>query len=423
MPRWKDVRPLAITIGTLLVFFFLQKDLGPALVLSCVFLGLYGVSRGRPRSCCAGSRRSPRGFAAGYLLGVPGTVTRRVAIWLDPWENALPGGDQIAHALWALSSGGAWGLAPGRRSSAHSGWPHGPRDGRARRGARLRGRRVLALCCAARVADAAYRAARPGDYTFFLATGLTLALAVQAIVIVGGMLGLLPLAGVVTPFLSYGRSAMFSNFAAVAVCAAIARRAGPRREAFVQPMRDLGWTLAAAAIMLVCRAGAGAGRPRRQRGHAGQAHAAGRWRLRYQYNPRLVAAGRRITRGTIYDRTGLPLATSRPEELAPFATSSGRSAARHMPDDGRRAAIRSAAWHSTSSAIPIGRSTGRRGTRRSRSRISTRSSRASTIALEPSTCAIRTTSRVIRAVRRDYSELLRSSGTRATPITPTCAAS
>jgi peptidoglycan glycosyltransferase len=36
---------------------------------------------------------------------------------------------------------------------------------------------------------------------------------------------------------------------------------------------------------------------------------------RYLYNPRLVAAARQLPRGTIYDRTGLPLATSRPEEV------------------------------------------------------------------------------------------------------------
>ena len=33
--------------GVLLVFFFLQKDLGPALLISCVFLALYAVARNR----------------------------------------------------------------------------------------------------------------------------------------------------------------------------------------------------------------------------------------------------------------------------------------------------------------------------------------------------------------------------------------
>jgi peptidoglycan glycosyltransferase len=37
---------------------------------------------------------------------------------------------------------------------------------------------------------------------------------------------------------------------------------------------------------------------------------------RYEYNPRLIAASRSIRRGTIYDRQGIPLATSRPDEAA-----------------------------------------------------------------------------------------------------------
>jgi len=40
---------------------------------------------------------------------------------------------------------------------------------------------------------------------------------------------------------------------------------------------------------------------------------------RFEYNPRLLAAARRIERGSIYDRKGLPLASSRPDEIAAAA--------------------------------------------------------------------------------------------------------
>jgi len=42
--------------------------------------------------------------------------------------------------------------------------------------------------------------------------------------------------------------------------------------------------------------------------------------LRFQYNPRLLAAARTIERGTIFDRNGLPLATSRPAEIQAVAS-------------------------------------------------------------------------------------------------------
>ena len=249
LPRWKDVRPLFVSISALLALFFLQRDLGPALVLSCVFLGLYGISRARVALVVAGFAVLATGFAVGYVLGVPSTVTRRVAIALDPWENALPGGDQISHALWALASGGPWGLGPGVGDPQLI--PAGHTDlVMAALGEELGyiGFATVAVLFAIlvwRLLRIAVRA--PGDYTAFLTIGLTLALAVQGLVIVAGMLGLLPLAGVVTPFLSYGRSAMLSNFAALGVCAAIARRRGPAREAFAPPVRVLGWALTVAA--------------------------------------------------------------------------------------------------------------------------------------------------------------------------------
>jgi hypothetical protein len=42
---------------------------------------------------------------------------------------------------------------------------------------------------------------------------------------------------------------------------------------------------------------------------------------RFEYNPRLLAAARTLTRGSIYDRNGLPLATSRAEEIAGVSAS------------------------------------------------------------------------------------------------------
>ena len=159
----------------------------------------------------------------------------------------------------------------------------------------------------------------PGDYTAFLTVGLTLALAVQGLVIIGGMLGLLPLAGVVTPFLSYGRSAMLSNFAALGICAAIARRRGPAREAFTPPVRALGWTLAAAGMLIVVRAAdvqVARADSFATRANLTQQADGG---YRYQYNPRLVSAARSIVRGTIFDRDGLPIATSRPDEIEKFS--------------------------------------------------------------------------------------------------------
>jgi len=48
LPRLEYALPPLVAIGTVLFFFFLQKDLGPALVLAGLFLILFSVARGRP---------------------------------------------------------------------------------------------------------------------------------------------------------------------------------------------------------------------------------------------------------------------------------------------------------------------------------------------------------------------------------------
>ncbi len=82
---------------------------------------------------------------------------------------------------------------------------------------------LLCVACvfivvAARGFAAAFRA--DSDYGFFLATAVTLFLALPALIMSAGMLGVVPLTGVVTPFLSYGGSAMVANFAALGVLTA-----------------------------------------------------------------------------------------------------------------------------------------------------------------------------------------------------------
>ena len=92
-----------------LAFFFLQKDMGPALVFACLFLTLYGIARGSAFVPLAGLALLGAGFAAGYVLGVPHTVGERVSMWLSPWDNLVHGGDQLAHSLWAYATGGIAG--------------------------------------------------------------------------------------------------------------------------------------------------------------------------------------------------------------------------------------------------------------------------------------------------------------------------
>jgi cell division protein FtsW (lipid II flippase) len=321
MPRWKDVRPVVVYMTVALIFFFLQKDLGPALVLSCVFLGLYGVARGRVALVLAGAGMLLAGFLVAHELGFPATVRQRVAIWIDPWTNGVPGGDQIAHGLWAFATGGLWGTGPGLGDPQLI--PAGHTDFvLAAVGEELGFVGVLvvvalnSLLCW-RCLRIAVRA--PGDYTALLSIGVALGLMVQAFVIASGLVGILPLSGVVTPFLSYGRSSMLANCAAIGIVLGVARRAQAVRRHLVPPVRILAGVMSVAALAIVGRTGwiqvVRADTIATASSLGEQADGA----VRFQYNPRLIAVARLIERGTIFDRNGLPLATSRPDEIQAIA--------------------------------------------------------------------------------------------------------
>ena len=114
IPRWKDVRPVVVSMALVLAFFFLQKDLGPALVLSCVVMALYAIARGRVAFVFAGFGL----LFARLRRRVSGSGIRRPSAsgsrfgW-TPGTTASPGGNQIAHGLWALATGSIWGSGPG----------------------------------------------------------------------------------------------------------------------------------------------------------------------------------------------------------------------------------------------------------------------------------------------------------------------
>jgi len=320
LPRAEYVIPVAAAVGLALVLFFLQKDLGPALFLCCVFLATYAVARGRVGMALTGLALLVLGFYIGYRLQISPTLAARVGMWRSPWDNAVSGGDQTAHSIWALATGGPFGTGLGLGDTRYL--PAGHTDLiLAAIGEELGAAGVFIV--AALYALVAWRGFRIGrlarnDYGFFLAAALTLFLIVPVLIMASGILGVTPLTGVVTPFLSYGGSAMVANFCALGILTAIHadRHPGGDPEPFRIPVMWLGSSLAGCALALlavvidvqVVHADDYVVRPQ-----LGIQADGGR---RFVYNPRLLDVVRLMPRGTIYDRHGRPLATDDPRVIA-----------------------------------------------------------------------------------------------------------
>jgi cell division protein FtsW (lipid II flippase) len=343
IPRGEYVVPVLVAVAAALLFFFAQRDLGPALFLCCVFLAVYAVARGRVAMATIGLALLAAGFYVGYRLNISATLSDRVRMWQSPWDNAVAGGDQITHALWAMSSGGLFGTGLGLGDSRYL--PAGHTDLIIAAIAEELGA-VGVVAVAILFTILAWRGFRIGrraasDYGFFLSTSLTLFLILPALIMASGVMGVTPLTGVVTPFLSFGGSAMLANFAALGLLAAVHDDRRPANDfaPFRVPMRNLGAVLGACAIVLVAvalrvqvvRADELVVKP-----HLGAQADGGR---RFEYNPRVLDVIRSIPRGTIYDRRGLPLASDDPRVLADARVAYDRlgiSIPTACPDPGER---------------------------------------------------------------------------------------
>ncbi len=320
LPRLSHVLPVMVAVALALAFFFLLKDLGPALVTGFLFLAMFWIARGRAGMAMLGLVLLVGGVAVGYHLGKPTTVVDRIDMWLSPWDNDVHGGNQLAHSLWAFSTGGAFGSGPGYGDPAMI--PAGHTD------------LVLpaigeewGFCGVAAVllllGFLVWRGMRiglraPNEYGMFLALGLSALIAFEMLLISGGVLGAIPLSGVVSPFLSFGNTAMLANFLIFGILAAISNHgrdsvviAGP----FRRPVLRLGYALGAAAATLLGFA-AYYQVARDQDFLAREAKVFEDDGVkRPQRNPRLNSLAHEIRRGDIFDRNGVLLATSDWSEL------------------------------------------------------------------------------------------------------------
>ena len=270
------------------------------------------------------------GVVVGCHFGAPHTVVERMYMWLSPWDNDVHGGDQLAHSLWAFSTGGALGSGPGWGDPAMI--PAGHTDlVLPAIGEEWGFAGVVSVCLLlGLLVRRAFRIAlnAPDEYALFLAAGCGILLALEILLISGGVLGAIPLSGVVSPFLSSGNTAMLSNFLIVAILLGISNQSA-RLEVplgtkdsklrfeplFGRPVHAVSIVLGFCALALLGRAAyLEIWHDRDLLAKDALVYASDGVK-RPQHNPRLNLLAAMIPRGNIYDRNGILLATSSWQEL------------------------------------------------------------------------------------------------------------
>ncbi|MEL6344934.1 MAG: FtsW/RodA/SpoVE family cell cycle protein [Myxococcota bacterium] len=317
-PRLPLLLPALALTGGLFLLMFAVRDLGPTLILSAVLIAFYYAV---VRSWLEVSIISAAVFVGGLLVVflplpfLPDNVAVRADMLRDPWLNGHIGGDQLASGLWAMAAGGFDGQGWGK--GAFGMLPAGHTDlilAHLTEVSGLFGLGLYSVVLLGLIAQAfwiAWRNRTP-ERTL-LAFGVGTLLLAQWGVIFAGTVGVIPLTGVVVPFLSYGKTSMILFMAAVGLLGRLA--AGGRIKAEMDELTQLRGGIMALVVVSVAVFGTlGAVATARVAVAGPNTTARGvltvGWddTVFFRYDPRIRAIARKIPRGEIRDRDGKILA-------------------------------------------------------------------------------------------------------------------
>jgi cell division protein FtsW len=219
------VWPVSIILGVVGVLLLAQPDFGTFLLITAAAFAVMMASAAPFRYVFG---LWALGVAMATALAVALPYRRdRITSFLDPMADPLNTGHQAVQSLVALGTGGWFGVGLGASRARWSFLPNahtdfifsiiGEETGLA--GSML----VVVLFVIFGIIGIRIALQAPDKFGRLLATGIVAWITFQALVNIGGVVGVLPITGVPLPFVSAGGNAMVVNLAAVGVLVNIAR--------------------------------------------------------------------------------------------------------------------------------------------------------------------------------------------------------
>ena len=215
LPRGRDLGPLLVAWFVSLAVLVFERDLGTSLLFFGLFVSLLYIATQRRSWLVLGAVLFITGAVFAYLAF--GHVRLRVDVWLHPFADEADTSYQIAQSLYGFASGGMFGSGLGQGYPQLV--PYAKSDFiLAAFGEELGLIGLMAmLVLYGIVVERGLRAAIACRDVFgtLLAAGLSISLALQVFVVVGGVSRLIPLTGLTTPFLASGGSSLVANWIAI----------------------------------------------------------------------------------------------------------------------------------------------------------------------------------------------------------------
>ncbi len=215
----------------ILIPLALEKHLSAILLMGMVGVVMMFVAGTRARWLLAGA-----GAAAVFVVvyvSLMGYAGDRITAWLHPERDPGDTGYQILQSLYAIGSGGLFGLGFGKSRQKYLYLPFQYNDyifaviceelG-------FFGAAAIVMLLSALILRGYWIALHAQDrFSTVLASGLVTLIAVQAVLNLGVVTNLLPSTGIALPFFSYGGTALAVNLGEMGIVLSISRHRGERK--------------------------------------------------------------------------------------------------------------------------------------------------------------------------------------------------
>jgi cell division protein FtsW len=227
LTQWKHMLvPLVPVTFLLLGLIMLGGDMGTAIILTAVLFGLLWLA-GAPTRLFAGVLTVAALIGGVLIKTSPNRMARLACIGATQPKTGVADCWQAVHGIYALASGGLFGSGLGASVEKWGQLPEAHTDfifAVTGEELGLAGTlSVLALFAALGYAGIRVAGRTEDPFVRYAAGGVTTWITAQAVINIGAVLGLLPIAGVPLPLFSYGGSALLPTMFAIGLLIAFAR--------------------------------------------------------------------------------------------------------------------------------------------------------------------------------------------------------
>jgi cell division protein FtsW len=211
--------PLIATVGLVGALVMRQPDLGTMIIIGAAAMAVVMASDTPFRFVALIAVAAV--LVTTFLAFDEGYRTDRISGFLDPYGDAQGNGYQLIQGYYALGNGGIFGVGLGASRARWFYLPNAHTDFIfaiiGEETGLIGGLTIMGLFVVLALAGWAVAARAVDRFGRMVAAGITVWLSFQALVNIGGVLGVVPITGIALPFVSFGSTALVVAMASVGI--------------------------------------------------------------------------------------------------------------------------------------------------------------------------------------------------------------